>query len=372
MKIIKTGIAFGMFLKFLRLSIAFQAFFILSMIALSGCSNSNPGKGGARKPVSLQITAASLGGNRPSTLTFKVGTEPTAIAIDASGNIWVVNGGSADITKLNQKGALIGTYPVPSIAGFKSLSGVIAIDAPGNIWLIDNGKLVGMNQAGVARIYGTSLKSPIVATGAGMAIDGSGNIWTAGPGGVIEASPEGVLVSGISGYPAGRNITHIAVESSGDVLATNDLFNTVTELSAQGGIIGKYKAGAPLIGSPSSIAVDKSGDIWLGGGLRNVVAKLSPAGAVIGTYKTGDSPRAIAIDASGNVWVVNEAGNNVTELNSSGTLIRTYPAGHNPDAIAIDASGNVWVADGGLDDVTELIGAAKGPEYFPYRGPQWP
>ncbi len=358
---------FNIFLSYIAI------FLIAGFVSLSGCSN-----GGAKNNNSVASTASPVAlqqnGNKNniSSLTFKVGTEPTAIAIDGSGNIWVVNSGSADITKLNPKGALIGKYPVPPIAGFKSLGGDIAIDGSGNIWVVDNGRIVGMNQAGVARVYGTSLKSPIVAATGGIAIDRNGNIWIAGPGGIIKASPKGVLMSDMSGYPAGKNITHIAVESSGNILATNDLFDTVTELNPQGGIIGKYKAGPLLPGSPSSIAVDKSGNIWLGGGFRNVVTELSPAGAVIRTFKAGNSPRAIAIDASGNVWIVNDASNNVTELNPSGMLIGTYSVGHNPDAIAIDASGNVWVADGGLDDVTELIGAAKGPQYFPYKGPQWP
>ncbi len=50
----------------------------------------------------------------------------------------------------------------------------------------------------------------------------------------------------------------------------------------------------------------------------------------------------------------------------------TITVGSNPDALAVDSSGNVWVANHASGNVTEFIKAAKGPEYFPYSGPQWP
>ena len=350
-------------------------FLIASFALLSGCSNggakNNKSVAPATSPVALKQNGNK---NNISSLTFKVGTEPTAIAIDGLGNIWVVDSGSEDITKLSPKGALIGTYAAPYISGFKSLNSTIAIDASGNAWVIDNGSLVEISQTGAATIYGKSVEKPIVAGPGGIAIDSLGNIWVNGVSSIMKVNSKGVPLTGILGYKAGMNVSKLAVDSSGDVLAVNTAVNTVTKLSSDGFIIGKYKVSlsAAFLTPSSGIALDKSGNIWLGGGFKNAVTELSRAGAVIGTYSAGDGPNAIAIDDSGNVWIANDAGDNVTELNPSGKPIGTYPVGHGPDAIAIDASGNVWVADGGLDDVTELIGAAKGPQYFPYKGPQWP
>ena len=72
----------------------------------------------------------------------------------------------------------------------------------------------------------------------------------------------------------------------------------------------------------------------------------------------------------------------VTELSPSGTVIHNYVAsGNQPYGIAIDKSGNVWVTNygngtsgtgAGDSNVQEYMGAAKGPQYFPYSGPQWP
>ena len=90
------------------------------------------------------------------------------------------------------------------------------------------------------------------------------------------------------------------------------------------------------------------------------------------TFSVGSHPSAIAIGSSGDVWVANAGSHDVTELSQSGEIIGTHDVGSHPSAIAIDSSGDVWVANKGSHDVTELIKAAKGHEYFPYSGPEWP
>ncbi len=362
-------IGFNIYLSYILI------FMIAGTIFLSGCSNHVAKNNKSSTLTTSKITLKQNDNkNNITSLTFKVGTEPTAIAIDGLGNIWVVNSGSEDITKLNNKGALIGTYAVPYISGFKSLNSTIAIDSSGNAWVIDNFSLVKINQAGAATIYGKSIEKPIVASSGGIAIDSLGNIWVTSTSSIIKVYSNGIPVTGMPGYKAGINVSKLSIDSSGDVFAVNSGVNTITKLNSDGIIIGKYRVipSAAFLTPSSGMAIDKSGNVWLGGGFKNVVIKLSRTGVLIGTYAVGNEPNAIAIDASGNVWVANEGSNNIIELNPSGALIGTYSVGHGPDAIAIDASGNVWVADGGLDDVTELIGAAKGPQYFPYKGPQWP
>ena len=61
--------------------------------------------------------------------TYTVGLRPWGVAIDASGNIWVVNDVDGTVTELNPSGSAIATYPVGSAP-----TG-IAIDASGNVWV---------------------------------------------------------------------------------------------------------------------------------------------------------------------------------------------------------------------------------------------
>jgi len=63
--------------------------------------------------------------------------------------------------------------------------------------------------------------------------------------------------------------------------------------------------------------------------------------------------------------------NTVSELNSTGTLLGTYSVGITPTAIAVDQKGNVWVINAGSNNSTELVDAAQGPQYVPYKGPQF-
>ena len=111
----------------------------------------------------------------------------------------------------------------------------------------------------------------------------------------------------------------------------------------------------------------------INGGTNANVIKLSSNDTLLGTFPVASYfLHGIAIDSSGNAWVTDSQHNNVIELGVSGTTIGTYSVGSAPIGIAIDASGNVWVANANSNNVTELVGVAKGPQYFPYTGPQFP
>ena len=166
--------------------------------------------------------------------------------------------------------------------------------------------------------------------------------------------------------------------------------------SSSGTSVNTYVAGSFCFDN----AIDSSGNIWVAnkgngtpgtGLLDSNVTELSSSGAVIGTYIVGSYPEIVAIDSAGNVWVANGynrgmggtgvADSSITELNPSGSTIHTYTTGNQPYGIAIDTSGNVWITNFGdgtpgkditNSNVQEYVGAAKGPQYFPYSGPQWP
>ncbi len=75
--------------------------------------------------------------------TYNVGTSPYGIAIDESGDVWVANLGSSNVTELSFSGTTIGTYNV----GTRPAG--IAIDASGNVWVSNEGssnvtKLMGI------------------------------------------------------------------------------------------------------------------------------------------------------------------------------------------------------------------------------------
>ena len=104
--------------------------------------------------------------------TYAVGSGPTGIAIDASGNIWVVNSYGGDftngtITELNSSGTTI-TYTVGN--GPEN----IAIDASGNVWVTNSGSntVTELNASG-----GTIDTYAVGNNPYDIAIDDSGDIW---------------------------------------------------------------------------------------------------------------------------------------------------------------------------------------------------
>jgi streptogramin lyase len=380
----------------------------------------------------ILLALSSCGGGSssgPTIGTYVAGSFCFGNAIDSAGNVWVANGGNgipgtatgdSNVTELSPSGAVIGTYAVGTIPIG------IAIDKSGNVWVENYGNGtpgLGPTDSNVSelspsgKLLGTYVAGSYPA--GGIAIDTSGNVWvtnwgaaseTAGTPGVgptdsnvTELSPSGAM---IGTYVAGSSPGGIAIDSAGNVWVANkgdgipgpgttDPMNSnVTELSPSGAVIGTYVAGS----YPEGLSIDPNGNIWVvnkGNGIIGIgpgdsnVTELSPSGAKIGTYPVGSFPEVVAIDSGGNVWVTNGYGqggvsptySSVTELSSSGAVLQTYATGFQPYSIAIDKSGNVWVTNFGSgiagttltdSNVQVYMGAAKGPQYFPYSGPQWP
>ena len=366
----------------------------LVSLVLSGCQNKNAGK----SPGSVK------------TRTFKAGKKPRAIAVDASGNVWVANEGSNNIMKFSQKGVVIGTYNIENelkqvekeqmavvngigkgnfigkikasrIKAFSYPNVIVIGRSSGNVWVADRDgefNIVKLSLSGaIEGKYNTAkwLNLNKLAGGGfmplGMAIDASGNVWTANGGSenVSKLNKNGSL---IGSYKVGIMPGGIAIDASGNVWVTNYFSGNVYKLSPAGTVAGIYSVSRWGV---KGIAIDPSGDVWVTGG-RGVV-KLNPSGEVIGNYKVSSPSSAldtagrfaVAIDTSGDVWTANGGGNTVTELNSKGAVLGIYKVGVSPEGIAIDASGDVWTANVGSNNITELIGAAKGPQYFAQPAP---
>jgi sugar lactone lactonase YvrE len=322
-------------------------------------------------------------------------SNPTGMAIDGSGNVWVTNY-SGSVTEFNPAGSVLSPGSGFALNGSDPVG--IAIDAGGNVWTASaDGSVTELNPTGSALspaggFTGGGLKSP-----GGIAIDGSGNVWvTNTSGSVTEFNPAGSPLSPAMGFTGGgQNYpTGIAIDGSGNVWVANLSGNSVTELNPAGSALSPadgFTGGG--LNSPVGIAITGSGNVWVtnfpfpsvvgntivGGTsvteLNPAGSALSPAGGITGGGL--DGPRGIAIDGSGNVWVANRVGNSVTELNPAGSPLSpaigftggglAYSGGNVnvagvPVGIAIDGSGDVWVTNestgGAGSGVTEFIGAA--------------
>jgi len=245
----------------------------------------------------------------------------------------------------------------------------IAIDAGNNVWVairnvFNNGTIVKLDPAGkeIGSYYAGQYPDDI-------SINANGNVWvTNGWNGTVTALTSTGSIIGT--YPVGRRPSDIAIDAIGNIWVMNSgNKGIVTEISSTGITIGTYPVGSYLRG----IAIDQFGDVWVGSSY-STVTMLNHTGAVIKTYYV-KSPYGIAIDSQGAVWVTNYDSNSVTEIDLAGVK-KIYHVCKSPAGIAIDASGNVWVTCSGNGNITsyisKLVGVAKGPQYWPYKGPQWP
>ena len=262
----------------------------------------------------------------------------------------------------------------------------IAIDASGNAWTANSGNnsVSKLSSTGTA-ISGTGGYTGGSIAGPGdIAIDASGNAWiTTGNTTLAELSSAGTAITNNAGYHGGglSQPLGIAIDASGNAWTANSGNSTVSEFSSAGNAISTsagYTGGG--LSAPYGIAIDASGNAWTANSGNNSVSKLSSTGTAISTSAgyTGAGlsvPSSIAIDASGNAWTTNAGNNSVSKLSSTGAAISTtagYTGGgiNSPYFIAIDASGNAWTANYGNNSVSRFssTGTAISPPSTGYKG----
>ena len=309
--------------------------------------------------------------NGPVAYTSPAGvTAPDALAIDASGNVWVL-GQAGGLAQIDSRGNVLATFPLPPGSSGQTSYAGMAIAASGNIWAV--------NYAGdfVARVVPSNKTIQTYSTGIspyGIAIDPSGNVWVGDTGSGSSAYSSLTEFAGSSVYPSsyGNPVGPTCVES----VAVDGL--GYVWLSGCGAVyIVKASTGTEKgsfifpSGGPGNIAIDQNENAWVVD-LDRLYLMSPPNNPALMYSASGAQFQGIAIDQAGNVWVTDAANAALLEFNSSGTLRATFAVGNNPGGIAIDTYGDVWVANTNDNTVTEWMGIAAGPQYFPYTGPQFP
>jgi hypothetical protein len=241
--------------------------------------------------------------------------------------------------------------------------GSIAIDGSGDAWTANyNGNSVSeFSNAGAALSPSTGYTGGGLDAPNSIAIDATGNAWTANYNGnsVSEFSNAGTALSPSTGYTGGGldAPNSIAIDATGNAWTANYSGNSLSKFSNAGVALSPstgYIGGGLYY--PYSIAIDGSGDAWIAGGfgISASLSKFSNAGVALSpsTGYTGgglDYPVSVAIDGPGNAWIADSV-TTVSEFSSAGTAISPstgYISGGDilPSFIAIDGSGNAWTAN---------------------------
>ena len=317
--------------------------------------------------------------------------QPTGVAVDASGNVYVADQANNTIRKITPAGVvttLAGTVGVigsadgtGSAALFKYPDGV-AIDASGNVYVADS--------------YNYTVRK-ITSAGVVTTLAGAAGLY---------GSADGTGSAARFNFPAG-----VAVDASGNVYVADS--NTIRKITSAGvvttlaGTAGLYGSAdgtgsAARFNASAGVAVDASGNVYVADKFNYTIRKMTPVGVVttvVGTAGLSGSadgtgsaalfngPTGVAVDAFGNVYVADSTIRKITSGNVVSTLAGSVGLSGNADGtgnaarfefpygITADTAGNVYVADysnnnirfgtptlvdlATIDTATGLVGAVR-------------
>ncbi len=343
---------------------------------------------------------------------------PSAVAVDSAGNTYVADTGNDTIRMITSGGVVTTLAGSPGAAGSSDGTGpaarfdapsAIAVDASGNIYVADTGNdtIRMIASGGVVTTLAGTADSPGSTDGtgtmasfnspSGLAVDGSGNIYVADTGNdtirMIASGGVVTTLAGTAGSPGStdgtgslasfNSPTGIAVSSG--TLYVADSGNRTVRMVATGGVVttlagiagsagsANGAASAATFNSPSAVAVDGSGNIFVADSGNDTIREIAATTEAVTTFagSTGvpggtdgrasaalfNEPTGVAVGPGG-IYVADSAndavrlvsGSTVSTLagtESSGTANGTGPQARflSPTGIAVDASGNIYVAD---------------------------
>jgi sugar lactone lactonase YvrE len=294
------------------------------------------------------VATGSLSVFTPGIVNTVAGTlaAPTAVAVDSTGNTYVLEAGNAAGTAdllLIPNGGGAPQIVIPQGAGLLTPS-ALAIDSAGNFFIADaaHGTVARFGADGTINTsYVTALDTPTA-----IYVDGFDNLFIA---------QAGTTHNVIEVYAAGsrRTIASSFVSPSGLAVDLN-------------GILYVADAGGHLV-----YAVDKSGIVHQVAG--NGSTTTTVPGQATGTALL--SPSALSVDAAGDLYIADAGANRVYTVYSSttssgsniATVFGTGTAGKagdsgfsnlaqvsNPISVAVDGSSNLFVVDNGNSSVREI------------------
>jgi sugar lactone lactonase YvrE len=382
-------------------------------------------------PVGVVTTLA----NGISGLSFDGG-----IAVDAAGNLYSASIGSDVVSEISQGGA-IGNFPVGSMGVPGSADGVgpaarfnapsgIAVDAAGNVYVVDseNETIRKITQAGVVTTFAGTAGVSGNADGAGAAaqfnlaadrqltapqgitLDAAGNLYiTNGDATIKKIAPNGATTvvagspfcecnlgndaNGVGAAAQFFNPRGITVDAAGNLFVA-DTGNALIRMITPAGVVTTLYGNPFVLGisgpqplySPLAVTVDTAGNLYITE--LDAVIKIAPGVVVttrvgtpginggsadgIGAAAQFSVPLGIAMDTAGNLYVADTNNNTIRKIALDNTVTTlagsaglagsadgTGPTARfsSPAGIVLDAQNNLYVADSGNGTIRKITPA---------------
>lgn len=411
-----------------------------ALVACSDDSDSSANSGASKTPMLLLFAGSAPGARNVdgfgAVASFR---DPSGLAIDAGGNIYVADTGTSTIRKITPSGRVTILAGIPGAVGstdgaratarFNEPSGV-AVDGSGNVFVADTGNStirmissagVVTTVAGASGLVGSADGSASIARfnkPSDVAVDGSGTLYVADTGNstIRAITPAGLVktVAGKAGStgsadgigtmarfkaPNGLAIEKGAVlvaDTGNHIIRKISSSGAVTTLAGVAGAMGYADASGGLASFhlPRALTVDGAGNVYVADTLNNTIRKITPAGLVttlsgiggVDGNADGDAsvarfsePSGAVADRAGNIIVADKVNNIIRKVAPDGS-VRTlagsairYDSGREPQSIAgsedatgpwarfnepsgltVDRSGNVYVTEVGNNTVRKI------------------
>jgi uncharacterized protein (TIGR03437 family) len=297
---------------------------------------------------------------------------PTAVAVDGGGNLYIADAGNSRIRVVSAAGTIT-TFAGNGAAGFSGDNGPAAaaeFNGPADLAIAPSGDLY------VADFFNQVVRK--ISGGIVTTVAGNGNYGYGGDNGPAA----GALLAGPSG---------IALDASGNLYIADAYNNRVRMVS--GGVIttvagngtagysgDKAAATSAMLKVPAGVAVDSTGKLYIadygnyrirmvsGGVITTVAGTGTPA--YVGDHVSAVTapllgPQRVSTDTAGNFYIGD--GPRVRKV-ANGTILTIAgggtPTGENgpavgaqllsPEGLATDAAGGVYIADSGTARVVKV------------------
>jgi RHS repeat-associated protein len=266
---------------------------------------------------------------------------PVRAAVDASGDILVVDAVLDKIKKFSSSGAYLASYgesgSSETTLNFKSPVGIAINQTTNDVYVGDQGnnRIVEFSESTgkVIRVFGKpgsgagELKEPD-----GIALDGKGHLWVAdsAANSIEEFSEEGTYIKSVGerGTSCGDFINPLDIAISGEDMYVTDNENARVEKFTEEGKnctqFGSLGSGHGQFKEPTGVAIGSTGHVYVADKGNDRVQEFTTAGGFLAAYGAKGSgngqflsPRGIAVLSSGAFYVTDATNNRVEEWTAS-------------------------------------------------------
>jgi sugar lactone lactonase YvrE len=317
---------------------------------------------------------------------------PEGVAVDRSGNVYFAERDNYRVRRISAATGVISTIAGTGISGFSGDGGAatsaqlsepfgVAVDGSGNIYIVDTGN--------------NRIRKITAATGFISTIAGSDTATFSGDGGLATAAridiPLGLALDGSGNIylsePFENRIRKIT--------AATGFISTIAGNGTYGFSGDGAAATAAELHEPDDVAVDGSGNVYIGDHSNQRIRKITASTGVISTIAgtgvggfSGDGeaakaaqlnfPEGVAVDALGNVYIADSYNERIRKITATTKVISTIAGTtrgfdgdgdlataaqlSTPANVALDSSGNVYIADFNNNRIRKITFGSNGVE----------